>query len=140
MAFTGNYTCNVFKTGLLNGSFNFTSGTFYIALYTNNATLNENTTEYTSVGEASGGNYAAPGQLLVIDQTPTTGPSGDTAFVSFANASWTGPITARGALIYKPGPNGAVCVLDFGADKTSTNTFTVQFPVATNTSAILRLG
>lgn len=140
MAFTGNYTCNVFKTGLLNGSFNFTSGTFYIALYTNNATLNENTTEYTSVGEASGGNYAAPGQLLVIDQTPTTGPSGDTAFVSFANAAWTGAITARGALIYKPGVNGAICVLDFGADKTSTNTFTVQFPVATNTSAILRLG
>jgi len=140
MAFTGNYTCNTFKTGLLNGSFDFTSGTFYIALYTNSATLNENTTEYTSVGEASGGNYAAPGQLLVIDQTPTTGPSGDTAFVSFANASWTGAITARGALIYKSGPNGAVCVLDFGADKTSISTFTVQFPTATNTSAILRLG
>jgi hypothetical protein len=140
MAFTGNYTCNVFKTGLLNGSFDFTSGTFYIALYTNNATLNENTTEYTSVGEASGGNYAAPGQLLVINQTPTTGPSGDTAFVSFANASWTGAITARGALIYKLGANGAVCVLDFGNDKTSINTFTVQFPPVSNTSAIIRLG
>ena len=140
MAFTGNYTCNVFKTGLLNGSFDFTSGTFYIELYTNNATLNENTTEYTSVGEASGGNYAAPGQLLVINQTPTTGPSGDTAFVSFANASWTGAITARGALIYKLGANGAVCVLDFGNDKTSINTFTVQFPPVSNTSAIIRLG
>ena len=140
MAFTGNYTCNVFKTGLLNGSFDFTSGTFYIALYTNNATLDATTTAYTSVGEASGGTYVAPGQLLVIDQTPTTGPSGDIAFVSFANAAWTGAITARGALIYKPGVNGAICVLDFGADKTSTNTFTVQFPVATNTSAILRLG
>lgn len=140
MAFTGNYTCNVFKTGLLNGSFDFTSGSFYIALYTNNATLNENTTEYTSVGEASGGNYAAPGQLLVVSQTPTLGSSGDTAFVSFANASWTGAITARGALIYKAGANGAICVLDFGSDKTSTNTFTVQFPTASNTSAILRLG
>jgi hypothetical protein len=140
MAFTGNYTCNVFKTGLLNGSFDFTSGSFYIALYTNNTTLNENTTAYTSVGEASGGNYAAPGQLLVVSQTPTLGSSGDIAFVSFANASWTGAITARGALIYKPGANGAICVLDFGNDKTSTNTFTVQFPVATNTSAILRLG
>ena len=140
MAFTGNYTCNVFKTGLLNGSFDFTFGTFYIALYTNAATLDAATTAYTSVGEASGGNYAAPGQLLVIDQTPTTGGSGTTAYLSFANASWTGAITARGALIYKPGVNGAICVLDFGADKTSTNTFTVQFPVATNTSAILRLG
>lgn len=140
MAFTGNYTCNVFKTGLLNGSFDFTSGSFYIALYTNNATLNENTTAYTSVGEASGGNYAAPGQLLVVSQTPTLGASGDTAFVSFANASWTGAITARGALIYKAGDNGAVCVLDFGNDKTSVNTFTVQFPTATSTSAIIRLG
>lgn len=140
MAFTGNYTCNVFKTGLLNGSFDFTSGSFYIALYTNNATLNENTTAYTSVGEASGGNYAAPGQLLVVSQTPTLGSSGDTAFVSFANASWTGAITARGALIYKAGANGAICVLDFGSDKTSTSTFTVQFPTASNTSAILRLG
>lgn len=141
MAFTGNYTCNVFKTGLLNGSFNFTSGTFYIALYTNNATLNENTTEYTSVGEASGGNYAAPGQLLVINQTPTMGSSNSTvAYISFADAVWTGAITARGALIYKPGANGAVCVLDFGADKTSVNTFTVQFPPVSNTSAIIRLG
>jgi len=140
MAFTGNYTCNVFKTGLLNGSFDFTSGTFYIALYTNAATLDASTTAYTSVGEASGGNYAAPGQLLVINQTPTTGLSGDTAFVSFADAVWTGAITARGALIYKPGANGAVCVLDFGADKTSVNTFTVQFPPVSNTSAIIRLG
>jgi hypothetical protein len=140
MAFTGNYTCNVFKTGLLNGGFDFTFGTFYIALYTNAATLDANTTAYTSVGEASGGNYAAPGQLLVVNQTPTTGGSGTTAYLSFANAAWTGAITARGALIYKPGVNGAICVLDFGADKTSTNTFTVQFPVATNTSAILRLG
>lgn len=141
MAFTGNYTCNVFKTGLLNGSFDFTSGTFYIALYTNNATLNENTTEYTSVGEASGGNYAAPGQLLVINQTPTMGSSNSTvAYISFADAVWTGAITARGALIYKPGANGAVCVLDFGADKTSVNTFTVQFPPVSNTSAIIRLG
>lgn len=140
MAFTGNYTCNTFKTGLLNGSFDFTAGTFYIALYTNAATLNENTTEYTSVGEASGGNYVAPGQLLVVSQTPTLGPSGDTAYISFASASWTGAITARGALIYKAGANGAICVLDFGADKTSVNTFTVQFPTATNTSAILRLG
>ena len=140
MAFTGNYTCNVFKTGLLNSNFNFTSGTFYIALYTNAATLDASTTAYTTTGETSGGSYVAGGQLLVINQTPTTGSTGTTAYISFANAAWTGSITARGALIYKPGANGAICVLDFGADKASSSTFTVQFPTATNTSAILRLG
>ncbi len=138
MSFTGNFTCNTFKTGLMNGTFNFTSGSFYLALYTNSATLNEDTTAYTVTGEASGGNYVAGGNLLTIAQVPTVG-NGDTAFISFANTSWTGAITARGALIYKAGDNGAVCVLDFGADKTSTATFTVQFPAVTNTSAIIRI-
>ena len=139
MAFTGNFTCNTFKTGLMNGSFDFTSGSFYLALYTNSATLNEDTTTYTgTTGEASGGNYAPGGNLLTIAQVPTVG-NGDTAYISFSNTSWTGAITARGALIYKTGANGAVCVLDFGADKTSTATFTVQFPAITNTSAIIRI-
>lgn len=139
MAFTGNYSCNVFKTGLMDGSFDFTSDTFYIALYTGNATLSENTTEYTSANEASGGNYVAGGLPLTVTQTPTTGSSGTTAYISFGNVSWTGAITARGALIYKSGANGAVCVLDFGSDKTSVTTFTVQFPPATNSSAIIRI-
>ena len=138
MAFQGNFTCNTFKTGLMNGTFNFTSGSFYLALYTNSATLNEDTTAYTATGEASGGNYVAGGNLLTIAQVPTVG-NGDTAFISFTNTSWTGAITARGALIYKIGAGGAVCVLDFGADKTSTATFTVQFPAVTNTSAIIRI-
>jgi len=138
MAFTGNFTCNTFKTGLMNGTFNFTSGSFYLALYTNSASLNEDTTAYTATGEASGGNYVAGGNLLTIAQVPTVG-NGDTAFISFNNTSWTGAITARGALIYKIGAGGAVCVLDFGADKTSTATFTVQFPAVTNTSAIIRI-
>ena len=139
MAFTGNWTCNTFKTGLMNGTFNFTSGSFYLALYTNSATLNEDTTAYTATGEASGGNYVAGGNLLTIAQVPTVG-NGDTAFISFNNTSWTGAITARGALIYlSGGGNPAVCVLDFGADKTSTATFTVQFPAVTNTSAIIRI-
>jgi len=122
----------------MNGTFNFTSGSFYLALYTNSAALNEDTTAYTATGEASGGNYVAGGNLLTIAQVPTVG-NGDTAFISFSNTSWTGAITARGALIYKAGDNGAVCVLDFGADKTSTATFTVQFPAVTNTSAIIRI-
>jgi hypothetical protein len=139
MAFTGNFTCNTFKTGLMNGTFNFTSGSFYLALYTNSASLNEDTTAYTATGEASGGNYVAGGNLLTIAQVPTVG-NGDTAFISFDNTSWTGAITARGALIYlSGGGNPAVCVLDFGADKTSTATFTVQFPAITNTSAIIRI-
>jgi len=139
MAFQGNFTCNTFKTGLMNGSFDFTSGSFYLALYTNSATLNEDTTTYTgTTGEASGGNYAPGGNLLTIAQVPTVG-NGDTAFISFDNTSWTGAITARGALIYKAGAGGAVCVLDFGADKTSTATFTVQFPSVTSTSAIIRI-
>jgi hypothetical protein len=140
MAFTGNYTCNVFRTGLLNGSFNFTSGTFYIALYTNEATLDATTTAYTTTGEVVDAGYTAGGQVLTVTQTPTTGNAPNTtAYISFANAAWTGAITARGALIYKAGDNGAVCVLDFGSNKTSTTTFTVQFPAATDTSAIIRI-
>ena len=141
MAFTGNWTCNTFKTGLMNGSFDFTSGSFYIALYTNAASLDATTTAYTTTGEASGGDYVAGGSLLTVSQVPTTGnqTGAATSYISFSNASWTGAITARGALIYKAGDNGAVCVLDFGADKTSTTTFTVQFPAVTNTSAIIRI-
>ena len=140
MAFTGNYTCNVFRTGLMNGTFNFTSGTFYIALYTNEATLDATTTAYTTAGEVTDAGYTAGGQVLTITQTPTTGNAPNTtAYISFANASWSGAITARGALIYKAGDNGAICVLDFGSNKTSTTTFVVQFPAATDTSAIIRL-
>ena len=135
MAFTGNFTCNVFKSGLLDGNFDFSGNTFRLALYTNSTTLDQNTTEYTTTGEASGGNYVAGGQVL----TPTVAISNEIAFVTFANISWTGVITARGALIYKAGANGAVCVLDFGSDKTSAATFQVQFPAATSTSAIIRL-
>lgn len=139
MAFTGNYACNAFKTGLMDGSFDFTSDTFYIALYTGNATLSADTTAYTSANEASGGDYVAGGQALTVTQTPTTGGAGTTAYISFGNVSWAGAITARGALIYKAGANGAVCVLDFGSDKTSAMTFTVQFPAASNNSAIIRI-
>jgi hypothetical protein len=144
MSFTGNWATNTFLTGLLDGTFDFGTGTsqvFKIALYTNSATLNADTIAYTSVGEASGGNYSAGGQVLAISQVPTTGSSGSTAYISFTNAAWTGAITARGALIYLDNgtTNPTVCVLDFGSDKTSVNTFTVQFPAVTNTSAIIRI-
>jgi hypothetical protein len=137
MAFQGNFACNTFKTGLMDGTFNFTSGTFYMALYTNAATLNASTTAYTATGEVVDTGYTAGGLALTIAQTPTVGNSGNTAYISFDNAVWSGAITARGALIYTSA--GAVCVLDFGADKTSTTTFTVQFPAVSNTSAIIRI-
>jgi len=145
MAFTGNWVTNTFKTGMPSGIFNFNTGTtqvFKIALYTNTATLNASTDSYTSTGEASGGNYTAGGQTLTITQVPTVGATGgSTAYWSFANAQWTGSILARGALIYLANgtTNPTVCVLDFGADKTSSSTFTVQFPAVTNTSAIIRI-
>jgi hypothetical protein len=137
MAFTGNFTCNVFKSGLIAGDFDFASGTtdvFRIALYTNAATLNQNTTAYTTTGEVVASGYTAGGNVL----TPTVGGPDGTAFISFANTSWSGVITARGALIYKQG-GAAICVLDFGADRTSTSTLQVQFPPASANSAIIRL-
>jgi len=147
MAFTGNYLCNVFKTGLPAGQFNFNTGTtdvFKIALYTNTATLDANTTGYTATGEVSAFGYTAGGSVLTINQVPTVGAqTGESAvsYWSFANVSWSGVITARGALIYKAdgATNPAICVLDFGSDKTSTTSFEVQFPTASSTSAILRL-
>ena len=139
MAFTGNWACNAFKTGLMNGTFNFTSGSFKIALYTNAASLDASTTAYTSTGEVVASGYTAGGLALTIAQVPTVGNTGNTAYISFNNAVWSGAITARGALIYKAGAGGAVCVLDFGADKTSSTTFTVQFPAVSNTSAIIRI-
>jgi hypothetical protein len=144
MAFQGNFTTNTFKTGLPSGTFNFNTGTsqvFKIALYTNVATLNADTTAYTSTGEVVASGYTAGGQTLVISQVPTVGDTGTTAYWSFNNAVWTTAVTARGALIYLANgtTNPAICVLDFGADKTSTTTFTVQFPAVTNTSAIIRI-
>ena len=137
MAFTGNYTCDVFKSGLLTGSFNFSSGSFYMALYTNEATLNASTTAYTTAGEVVASGYTAGGELLLGGAVAI---SDNVAYITFNNPLWTAALTARGALIYKAGDNGAVCVLDFGADKTSVNTFTVQFPTANSTSAIIRIG
>ena len=143
MSFTGNFACNVFKTGLPSGTFNLAAGTtqvYKIALYTNAATLDATTAAYTSAGEVAASGYTAGGNVLIVNQVPTVG-SGTTAFFSFDNTAWTSTLTARGALIYLANgtTNPAVCVLDFGADKTSSLTFTVQFPAATNTSAIIRI-
>ena len=139
MAFTGNFSCNTLRAGLINGTINFASDTFYLALYTNNATLDQTTSAYTTIGEASGGNYVAGGQVVTATVSSQTTASGSVSYVTFTAPAWTGAITARGALIYKAGANGAVCVLDFGNDKTSTSTFIVAMPADTSTSELIRL-
>ena len=136
MAFTGNYTCNSFKSGLLSGDFDFdTPGdTIKMALYTNAATLDEDTAAYTAVGEVSASGYTATGVTLTVEK----GITNNTAFISFANVTISAAFTARGALIYKDG-GAAICVLDFGSDKTSTNTFIVTFPTASSADALIRI-
>ena len=139
MAFTGNFSCNTLRAGLADASINLTTDTFYLALYTNDATLDQTTTAYDTTGEASGGNYVAGGLVVTPTVSSATTASGSITYVSFSSPSWTGAISARGALIYKAGANGAVCVLDFGNTKTSSGTFTVTMPADTSTSALIRI-
>jgi hypothetical protein len=134
VAFTGNYTCNSFKSGLINGDFDFDTDTIKMALYTNAATLDEDTAIYTTVGEVSASGYTAGGVTLTVEK----GLTNNTAFISFENVTITAALVARGALIYKDG-GAAICVLDFGSDKTSTNTFIVTFPTASSADALIRL-
>lgn len=142
MAFTGNYTCNSFKQQLFEGDFDFsatTTQTFKIALYTNNATLDQTTRTYTgTTGEVVATGYTAGGAAI----TPSLAIDSSTgiAYIDFSNASWSGAFTARGALIYRVTTgNPAICVLDFGSDKTSTTTFVVEFPPNTSTAALIRI-
>jgi hypothetical protein len=136
--------CTSFKVALLDGEMDFSSDTsqvFKIALYTSAATLSAATTAYATTNEVVGTNYVAGGNTLAIAANPAS--SGTTAFLDFTDTTWAdATITARGALIYKynGGTNPAVAVLDFGADKTSTaGDFTVQFPAADATNAIVRI-
>ena len=138
---------NNFKKLLLEGDSNFsqTGGDKYkLALYTSSATLNSATTSLLTsapTNEVTSANYSAGGGALVNNPTSLTAgvARADFADLSFQNVT----LTARGALIYNTSSattNSAVCVLDFGADKTATSgTFTVQFPAPTSTAAILRI-
>jgi hypothetical protein len=137
VAFTGNYTCNSFKSGLINGDFDFDTDTIKMALYTNAATLDEDTAAYIddpTTGEVSAPGYTDGGVTLTVEK----GLTNNTAFISFENVTISAAFTARGALIYKDG-GAAICVLDFGSDKTSTNTFIVTFPTASSADALIRL-
>ena len=134
--------CTSFKTELLTGTHNFTTTTgdvFKIALYTSAANLGASTTVYTTSSEVVGTGYTAGGNTLT-NITPVA--SGTTALTDFNDTSWSAStITARGALIYNSSKaNRAVCVLDFGADKvTSAGTFSIVFPTADASNAIIRI-
>ena len=136
--------CTSFKVGVLDGTFDFSSGTsqtFKIALYTSSATLDGTTTAYSATNEVSGTGYTAGGNTLTISANPTS--SGTTAYLDFADTTWsTSTITANGALIYLANgtTNPAVAVLAFGEDKTSTDgDFTITFPTADASNAIVRI-
>ena len=135
--------CNSFKTEILKGVHDFTASsgnTFKIALYTSSATLNKSTTAYTTSNEVSGSGYTAKGNALT-SVTPVL--STDTAVCDFADTSFTSAsFTARGCLIFNDSATGdpAVCAIDFGSDKTVTSgTFTIQFPTADASNAIIRI-
>jgi len=140
-----------FKTDILSGGMNFnttnralssnTQDVFVMALYTSSATLGPATTAYTSTDEVpTATGYTALGKTLTISQVPTS--TGTTAFIDFSDLSWTSAsFSADGALIYNAtNSNKSVLVLNFGGTKTVTSgTFTVQFPTADSSNAILRI-
>eukprot|EP00918_Siedleckia_nematoides_P029004 GHVU01062307.1.p1 GENE.GHVU01062307.1~~GHVU01062307.1.p1 ORF type:complete len:147 (-),score=16.59 GHVU01062307.1:179-619(-) len=138
--------CTSFKTELLEGKHDFTNGqdTYKLALFTSAATLDATTTDYSTTNEVTGTGYSAGGGTLV-NVTPTS--SGTTAFTDFNDLTFSAStITANGAMIYNTqtgggsGTTDAVVILAFGSDKTSTNgDFTIQFPTADATNAIIRI-
>jgi hypothetical protein len=149
--------CTSFKGELMLGCHDFRNAsgdTFKIALYLSTADIDANTTAYTATNEASGTNYSAGGVSLTntgVNVTNTNANTG-TGFTDFSDATFTNvTVTARGALIYNTTPsangvantaltNAAVCVLDFGSDKTSTDgDFTIIFPTNDASNAIIRI-
>ena len=135
--------CNSFKTEILTGTHNFSASggnTFNLALYTSSASLGASTTAYTTSEEVSGSGYTAKGNALTSVDPAL---SGSTAVCDFADTSFTSAsFTARGCLIFNDSATGdpAVCAIDFGSDKTVTSgTFTIQFPTADASNAIIRI-
>jgi hypothetical protein len=126
-----------FKAELPQGVHNLLVDTIKFALYTENSNLNEDTTIYTVADEVSGGGYTAGGVVLT---GVTINSSGSTAYVSFNNAVWSpASFTAAGGLIYNASKaNRSIAVISFGGNKTATNTFTVEMPPNTVSSALLR--
>ncbi|OUU64395.1 MAG: hypothetical protein CBC24_07310 [Candidatus Pelagibacter sp. TMED64] len=134
--------CSSFKKELLEAKHNFLASggnSFKLALYTSSASLGASTTAYTSSNEASGTNYTATGAALTNIDPSNDGTTGITDFSNLTFSTVT--ITARGALIYNDtNADRAVCVLDFGGDKTATaGDFTITFPTANASNAIIRI-
>ena len=125
-----------FKAELYQGTHNLLSDTLKMALYTSFASLNANTTVYTTTGEITGTGYSTGGNLVT---GATVNTSGYTAYVSFNNVIWTNSsLMARCALLYNVSKgNKSICVIDFGSDKSQVN-FTVTMPANTSTSALIR--
>ena len=143
MAFSGNFMCTSFKKELLEAVHNFKNSggsTFKLAMYTNSASFTAATTAYTTSNEVSGTGYSAGGGTLTRVNPSSSGTTGFTDFSDLTFSSST--ITARGALIYNDSASGdpTVVVLDFGGDKSSSSgDFTVQFPAADASIAIIRI-
>lgn len=129
--------CTSFKAECYQGIHDLLNDTIKMALYDSTADLSAATTAYTATGEITGTGYVAGGEVMT---GVTINTSGSVAYVNFSNVVWTpAAFTARGALIYNSSKaNRAIAVLDFGADKTSTTTFTVTMPANTSTSALIR--
>lgn len=130
-----------FKQQCLSGLQNFAVGTPYtykIALYNGNANIGTDTTTYTTTNEITGTGYTLGGKTLTVIP-PQSNVTANTAYISFANVTWNpASFTCRGALIYNSTTGTTVCVLNFGSDKTASNTFTVTFPANTSSDAIIR--
>lgn len=125
-----------FKKELYQGIHDLSVDSIYIALYTANVDLNQDTTVYSSTNEISGTGYVAGGQIMT---GVSINSSGYTAYVNWDNVVWNAALTARCALIYNASKaNRSVAVLDFGSDKTSTNTFTITMPANGASSALIR--
>ena len=135
--------CNTFKTQILTGVHNFTNGgnQFKLALYTDQANLSKSTTQYVTTAEVANGNGYTTEGIVLTNVTPAL--SGDTACCDFADVSFTSAsFTTRGCLIFNDTATNdpAVCAIDFGGDKTvSSGTFTIQFPAADASNAIVRI-
>ena len=143
MAFTGNFMCTSFKVEILKAVHNFTNTTgnvFNIAMYTNSASFTAATVAFTATNEVSGAGYTTKGNVLV-NVTPTS--SSTTAYTDFGDSTWSSStITARGAMIFNDTASGdpSVVILDFGSDKSSSSgDFTIVFPTADASSAIIRI-
>jgi hypothetical protein len=128
-----------FKQQLYQAVHNFQTNTFYMALYTGNANLNQSTTAYSTTNEVVGTGYTAGG-IALTGVTINTDSNTSTVYINFNNAVWSSAtFTARCALIYNTSAsNASVAVIDFGSDKSCSNTFTVTMPANTSTTALIR--